>query len=359
VTEARAVIGLNGTPTVADIEVHAPGPGEVLVDLKASGVCHTDHDMLGMPMPFVMGHEGAGVVEAIGEGVTNVAVGDRVVLNWAIPCGYCANCVAGIRHLCLNGSPIAGGMRGHADFARTTYKGNGIYRSFNLGTMSTKTVVRAPACTPLRTDVSFEAAAIVGCGVMTGWGSAVNAARVAPGTSVVVLGCGGVGLNVIQGARIAGATTIIAVDPKETRRTMARDFGATEAIEPPGDDWPALKALSPDGLGFDYAFECTAVPDLAVAPLAMVRHGGMAVAVSGVEQDVTVDMRLFEFDKTYINPLYGQCQPERDFDRVFALHAAGQMKLDELVTRTYKIDDVAQAFDDLLAGRNAKGVLVF
>jgi Zn-dependent alcohol dehydrogenase len=357
VTDALAVLGLDGTPTVETIEVSDPGPGEVLVDLKASGVCHTDSDMLGMPVPFVMGHEGAGVVAAIGEGVSNVAVGDRVVLNWAIPCGYCANCVAGIRHLCLNGSPIAGGMRGHADFARTTYKGNGIYRSFNLGTMSTKTVVRAPACTKLHTDVSFAAAAIVGCGVMTGWGSAVNAAKVAPGTSVVVLGCGGVGLNVIQGARIAGATTIVAVDPKETRRAMALEFGATDAIAPESDE--ALKARAGAGLGFDYAFECTAVPELAVAPLALVRHGGMAVAVSGVEQEIPVDMRLFEFDKTYINPLYGQCQPERDFDRVFALHASGQLKLDELVTRTYAIDEVKLAFDDLHAGRNAKGVLVF
>jgi S-(hydroxymethyl)glutathione dehydrogenase/alcohol dehydrogenase len=138
---------------------------------------------------------------------------------------------------------------------------------------------------------------------------------------------------------------------------MALEFGATHAIAPEADD--ALKARAGAGLGFDYAFECTAVPELAVAPLALVRHGGMAVAVSGVEQEIPVDMRLFEFDKTYINPLYGQCQPERDFDRVFALHASGQLKLDELVTRTYAIDEVKLAFDDLHAGRNAKGVLVF
>jgi S-(hydroxymethyl)glutathione dehydrogenase/alcohol dehydrogenase len=313
--------------------------------------------MLGLPVPFVMGHEGAGVVGAVGDGVTGVAVGDRVVLNWAIPCGSCANCVAGIRHLCLNGSPIAGGMKGHADFTRTTRNGAGVYRAFNLGTMSTKTVVRAPAVTKLHTDVSFAAAAIVGCGVMTGWGSAVNAAKVAPGSSVVVLGSGGVGLNVIQGARVAGATTIVAVDPNETRRAMALEFGATDATEPTDDG--VLLAKSPNGLGFDYAFECTAVPELAVAPLKYIRHGGLAVAVSGVEQEITVDMRLFEFDKTYINPLYGQCNPERDFDRVFALHQAGQLKLDELVTRTYAIEQVGDAFDDLLAGRNAKGVLVF
>jgi S-(hydroxymethyl)glutathione dehydrogenase/alcohol dehydrogenase len=357
VTDAQAVVGQAGKFSVETIEVHDPGPGEVLVDLKASGVCHTDHDMLGLPMPFVMGHEGAGVVAAIGDGVTGLAVGDRVVLNWAIPCGTCANCVAGVRHLCLNGSPIAGGMKGHADFSRSTFNGAGIYRAFNLGTMSTKTVVRAAAVTKLRTDVSFASAAIVGCGVMTGWGSAVNAANVRPGTAVVVLGCGGVGLNVIQGARIAGATTIVGVDPNETRRAMALEFGATEAVEPSDD--AVLLGKTPDGLGFDYAFECTAVPELAVAPLKYIRHGGMAIAVSGVEQEITVDMRLFEFDKTYINPLYGQCKPERDFDRVFALHASGQMKLDELVTRTYTIDQVGDAFDDLLAGRNAKGVLIF
>lgn len=362
-TNAKAVVGLSGTPTVVDIEVDDPGPGEVLVDLKASGVCHTDHDMLGMPMPFVMGHEGAGVIGAVGEGVTGIAVGDRVVLNWAIPCGTCANCVTGIRHLCLNGSPIAGGMKGHADFNRTRYDGNGVYRAFNLGTMSTKTVVRAAAVTKITTDVSFPSAAIVGCGVMTGWGSAVNAARVRVGSSVVVMGCGGVGLNVIQGAKLAGAGQIIAIDPKETRREMAMQFGATDALDP-GEDPGLLKAADVVkgmtlGLGADYAFECTAVPELGVAPLAFIRHGGMAIAVSGVEQEVMVDMRLFEFDKTYINPLYGQCKPERDFDRVFALHESGQMKLDELVTRTYAIDEVGQAFDDLLAGRNAKGVLVF
>jgi len=364
VTEARAVVGIDGKPTVVTIEVDEPGPGEVLVDLKASGVCHTDHDMLGLPVPFVMGHEGAGVVGAVGEGVTGVAIGDRVVLNWAIPCGHCANCVAGVRHLCLNGSPIAGGMKGHADFNRSRYNSVGVYRAFNLGTMSTKTVVKAAAVTKLLTDVSFPSAAIVGCGVMTGWGSAVNAARVRVGSSVVVLGCGGVGLNVIQGARLAGAGQIIAVDPKDTRRAMALEFGATDALDP-GDDDPGLLKMADVvktmtlGLGADYAFECTAVPSLAVAPLAMIRHGGMAVAVSGVEEEITVDMRLFEFDKTYINPLYGQCKPERDFDRVFALHESGQLKLDELVTRTYPIDDVAEAFDDLLAGRNAKGVLVF
>ena len=198
---------------------------------------------------------------------------------------------------------------------------------------------------------------------MTGFGSAVNAAKVRPGSSVVVLGCGGVGLNVIQGAKVSGASVIIGVDTKDSRLAMATQFGATATLKPDDGDGDltelakTVKEMT-NGRGADYAFECTAVPALGAAPLAMVRHGGMAVQVSGIEQPITVDMRLFEWDKTYINPLYGQCRPSRDFPRIFGLYAKGEVLLDELVTRTYPLDDVHQAFDDLLAGRNAKGVLV-
>jgi Zn-dependent alcohol dehydrogenase len=163
---------------------------------------------------------------------------------------------------------------------------------------------------------------------------------------------------------VSGAGSIIAVDPKPERLEMAARFGATECIAPAAGDVDlravadAVKELT-DGRGADYAFECTAVPALGAAPLRMIRHGGTAVAVSGIEQEITVDMRLFEWDKTYINPLYGQCRPARDFPRIFTLYQRGELLLDELVTRTYRLDDVASAFDDLLAGRNAKGVLVF
>jgi S-(hydroxymethyl)glutathione dehydrogenase/alcohol dehydrogenase len=363
-TSGRGVVsdGAGGF-SIRDIEVGEPGPGEVLVRIEASGVCHTDTDLLGVPIPLVLGHEGAGVVEAIGDAVRGVAVGDRVVLNWANPCGSCFQCVAGNRHLCENGSQLTGGLRGHAHLDGTTVDGTPIVRAFNLGTMSTHTLVQQGAVTKVPDAVGFAAAAITGCGVMTGVGSALNAAKVAPGSSCVVLGCGGVGLNVIQGCRIAGATTIIAVDPVANRRDLAVQFGATEALDPGPDD-PTLEATAKEvrartgGRGADYAFEATAVPSLAAAPLRMIRHGGTAIAVSGVEQEVTVDMRLFEWDKTYLNPLYGQCKPERDFPRLFDLHARGLLLLDELVTRTYPLDDVQAAFDDMKAGRNAKGVLV-
>jgi Zn-dependent alcohol dehydrogenase len=181
---------------------------------------------------------------------------------------------------------------------------------------------------------------------------------------VVVLGCGGVGLNVIQGARISGVLKIIAVDVNPLRLEMAKTFGATHTILAARDDKmlkdaaQEVKALT-DGRGADYAFECTAVPELSGAPLAMVRNAGTAVEVSGFEQDVTIDMNLFKWDKVYINPLYGGCQPQRDFPRIFALYRRGDLMLDNLITRTYPLEELEQAFADMHAGKNAKGVLMF
>lgn len=363
VTEGRAIIADGeGRYEVATIDVAAAGPGEVAVALRASGVCHTDHDLAGLGVPLVLGHEGAGVVSEVGEGVNGISPGQRVLLSWSIPCGSCFHCARGSQHLCERHSPVTAGLGGHARPGATTAKGRPVVRAFALGTMSTHTVVRHEAIVPLPDEIPFESACIVGCGVMTGFGSVVNVARVEPGTACVVLGCGGVGLNVIQACRIAGAARIIAVDPKAERRSMAARFGATDTIEPQSTDLDLtrvaeeVKAMT-GGRGADYSFECTAVPALGAAPLRMIRHGGTAVAVSGIEQEITVDMRLFEWDKSYINPLYGQCQPARDFPRIFALYASGELLLDELVTRTYELDDVHRAFDDLLAGRNAKGVL--
>ena len=197
----------NGSLAVETIEVGDPGPDEVLVELKASGVCHTDHDLVRAPIPLVLGHEGAGVVADVGDRVHRVAPGDRVVLSWAIPCGSCFQCVEGNHHLCERHSPLTARLGGHAHLDGTTRGGEPLVRAFNLGTMSTLTLVRQEAVVPIDVDISFAAASIVGCGVMTGFGSAVNAAQVRPGSSAVVLGCGGVGLNVVQGARVCGART--------------------------------------------------------------------------------------------------------------------------------------------------------
>jgi Zn-dependent alcohol dehydrogenase len=359
---ARAALSLAGTVTVEEVEVREPRRGEVLVELKASGVCHTDYDIMQAARRFVLGHEGAGVVAVAGEGVESVSAGDRVMLNWAMPCGHCFQCGIGNQHLCERQSALADRrMSAHDD--DVTYSGATVPRAFQLGTMSTHTVVREEALWQLPADIPFASAAIIGCGVMTGFGSVVNVGRVPPGASVVVIGCGGVGLSVVQAARLSGANPLIAVDRRPSRLEMARQFGATVALVPDADD-DDLRGVArrvrelTDDRGADFAFESTGVPALAASPLLMVRHGGMAVQVSGSEQPLTIDMTLFEFDKTYVNPLYGHCSPARDFPRILDLYARGDLLLDEMVTRTYSLDEVALAFEDMLSGVNAKGVLV-
>ena len=364
--EAAIATG-NGRFAIDYIQVHEPQADEVLVDLKAAGICHTDYDSLSWGKPIVMGHEGAGVVRSVGPLVRKVQPGDAVILNWAIPCGYCFQCLEGNQHICEVNSPVTSGNKasgGHAALERTTYKGQPIERSFSLGTLSGATVVREAAVVKTNVDVPFPSAAIVGCGVMTGVGSVVNAARVKPGRSVVVVGTGGVGLNVIQGARIAGAGMIIAVDVNPNRLDMATRYGATHTLLADRADTGltqsviAVKQLT-GGRGADYAFECTAIPELGAVPLAMVRNAGVACQVSGIEQTISIDMALFEWDKMYINPLYGQCRPEIDIPILLNLYQKGDLLLDELITRKYSLHQLGDAFDDMLAGRNAKGVVVF
>ncbi len=366
--KARAAISHgNGQFTVDTIEVYPPQHDEVLVEIKAAGICHTDFDSLSWGKPIVMGHEGAGVVKQVGPQVRKVKPGDVVILNWAIPCGDCFQCREGNQHICEINSPVTAGNQasgGHAGLERTLWNGHPIERSFSLGTMSTLTVVREAAVVKTEVPIPFPSAAIVGCGVMTGYGSVVNAAKVKPGSSVVVLGVGGVGLNVVQGARIAGASRIIALDVNPNRLDMARQYGATDTILAAKEDTGLLAAALEvkkltGGRGADYAFECTAIPALGAAPLAMVRNAGVACQVSGIEQEISIDMNLFEWDKLYINPLYGQCNPERDFPILLSLYEKGELLLNELVTRTYPLEALRQAFDDMHHGNNAKGVLVF
>ena len=356
----------NGDFYVDYIEVGECGDDEVLIKIAAAGICHTDWDSIQTwNKPFIVGHEGAGWVHAVGKNVTKVAVGDKAILNWAIPCGECFQCQEGNLHICEVNSPVCGqGLAGHADIQSSTHKHTAIERSFHLGTMSEYAMVKQAAVVKLNHNIPFSAASIVGCGVMTGWGSVINAAKVSAGASVCVIGCGGVGLNAIQAAKNAGAASIIAIDISEERLHQATSFGATHGVIAKKEDVDfidvksAVYALT-NNRGADYAFECTAIPALGSAPLALVRNAGTAVQVSGIEQRIDFDCELFEWDKTYINPLYGMCNPERDFPRILALYERGELKLEELVTKTYGIDDIAQGFDDLLNGRIAKGVVLF
>ena len=353
--ESRAIItNGQGEFELQTVEVSEPGPGELRIRIHASGICHTDWDSLRWGDQMVVGHEGAGVVDLVGEHVEGFAPGDHVLLNWAIPCGECPQCAEGNHPICESEKA--------AHTRSTRLGGEPIGRSFNLGTMSDYTVVRKEAVTKISEDIPFPSAAIVGCGVMTGFGSVSNVAKVEAGASVVVIGCGGVGLNVIQGAKVAGANPIIAIDLLPYRLQMAEDFGATHKIQPDPEDrdfdqvLKEVQALT-GGRAADYAFEATGVPALGFMPLKLVRNAGMAVQVSGIEEEITGDMTLFEWDKTYINPLYGKCNPDRDFPKIFGLYQSGELLLDELVSKQYHLGSLAEGFDDMLNGRISKGVI--
>lgn len=369
ITSKAAIADGTGMYFIDEIQISPPQEDEVLVKVKAAALCHTDHDSLQWGKPLVLGHEGAGIVEKVGAEVTHVQVGDSVILNWATPCGHCFQCLEENQHICENNSPVVAGGNGytpgHANLDSTKWKGKPILRSFNLGTLSEYTLVKSSAVVKNHSrEMSFPAASIISCGVMTGYGSVVNAAKVKAGSSVVVLGTGGVGLNVIQGARISGASKIIAVDVNPGRLEMAKEFGATHLLLADKSDKGLLQAAAKvkdltNGRGADYAFECTAIPELGAAPLAMVRNAGTAVQVSGIEQEITFDMNLFEWDKLYINPLYGQCRPQIDFPKIIDHYEKGDLLLEEMITRTYALSELDQAFEDMLKGRNAKGVIVF
>jgi Zn-dependent alcohol dehydrogenase len=362
-----AIADGKGNFSLEHIEISDPIGDEILVEVKAAGICHTDWDSLSWGKPLIMGHEGAGVVIKTGQQVKHIKVGDKVILNWAIPCGCCFQCIEGNQHICEVNSPVTAGnavSSGHARLAATTLHGKPIERSFSIGTMCTHTLIREAAAVKIHVDMPFASAAIVSCGVMTGYGSVVNAAKVKTGSSVVVLGTGGVGLNVIQGARISGARKIIAIDINPQRLDMAKEYGATDIILADKADIGLIEASKTvkqmtEGRGADYAFECTAIPALGAAPLAMVRNAGTACQVSGIEQEITIDMNLFEWDKIYINPLYGKCRPQIDMPILQDLYKKGDLILDKMVTRTYALDQLSQAFEDMHHGRNAKGVIVF
>ena len=362
---------------IEPVSVRAPLAGEVRVRLTAAGICHTDQASLHWPGPLVLGHEGAGVVESLGPGVAaqhpQLRPGQPVLLNWAIPCGRCPQCQRGRGALCERTHGVDATLGSSAPApGHTLWRGQPVERAFKLGTMAEHTLVRAEALTVLPAQLPARHACILGCGVMTGVGAAINVAQVQPGDTVAVVGCGGVGLSVVQGARLAGAARIIAIDRRPAALQRAVALGATHTLAPAADDLnaeqqadqmaehmaAAVRALT-QGRGADHAFEATGVAALAFLPLKLCRNGGNAVQLSGAHGPVSVAMPQFWWDKRYLVPLYGGCQPERDFPRLFDWAARGTLQLDGMVTHTYRLPQLQQALDDMLAGRSAKGVVLF
>lgn len=364
---SRAVIcrELNKPVVVETITVDGPKRGEVTVKLAACGVCHSDlsatNGTIALPPPLVLGHEAAGVVVEVGEGVAGFAVGDHVVTSFIYMCGKCRFCSGGRPVLCVEqgkalvtppeGTPRT---RDAAGKPLNIFSGCGVMAEY--ATLSVDNLVKIDPKIPL------DRAALVGCAVTTGVGAVFNTAKVEPGSTVAVFGCGGVGLNAIQGAAIAGAERILAIDTMESKLEMARKFGATDTLVAKSGEDPTKEIKKLTGGGPDYAFECVGAGALAELAYKAIRRGGKAVIVGVARPTDTASLRpmgmVFE-EKTLQGSYFGSCVPRVDFPRMLQLYMAGKLKLDELITRRYRIDEAPQAFADLESGRNARGVIVF
>jgi S-(hydroxymethyl)glutathione dehydrogenase/alcohol dehydrogenase len=347
---------------VENVHLDGPKAGEVLVKMGATGVCHSDLSVINqtipLPLPMVVGHEGAGVVDRVGEGVTNVKPGDHVVLSFVPTCGECFHCLRGETHLCTVGIPTGLMLDGTS---RVRLNGTPLGVMQFLGNMAEYAVVPSISVVPIDKDIPFRVAALVGCGVTTGVGAAIKTAQVRPGSSVAVFGCGGVGLSIIQGARIAGADRIIAVDLADNKLAMASQFGATDVVNASGDAAGKVLELT-GGVGVDYAFEAIGLSQTIEAAYRAVRRGGMltVVGAGSLTDNVTFPaLMLFAEAKTIRGCMYGSVNPRVDFPNLVSLYRHGRLDLDRMVTTTYTIDEAPQAFADLEKGRNARGVILF
>ncbi|WP_381800244.1 Zn-dependent alcohol dehydrogenase [Streptomyces niveus] len=355
-----AVLPAVGAPLeITDIELPEPGPGRVRIRLAAAGVCHSDLSLtdgtMRLPVPAVLGHEGAGTVLSVGEGVTHVAPGDGVVLNWAPSCGGCHHCRLGEVWLCASALTGAGAI--HARRA----DGTDLHPGLNVAAFAEETVVAANCVLPVPDGIPLTDAALLGCAVLTGYGAVHHSARVRAGESVVVFGVGGVGLAVLQSARIAGASTIVAVDVSPEKEELARAAGATDYLVSSATTAKDVRGLT-DGQGADVAVECVGRAVTIRTAWESTRRGGRTtvVGIGGKDQQVTFNaLELFHWGRTLSGCVYGNCDPVRDLP-VLAEHVrAGRLDLGSLVTTRITLDGIPAAFDTMLAGRGGRALVVF
>ncbi|UZI31599.1 Zn-dependent alcohol dehydrogenase [Streptomyces sp. VB1] len=335
-----------------DVEAVGFGPGKVKLRIRATGLCHSDvsamSGVLPQPAPFIPGHEGAGEVIDVGDGVTGLSAGDRVLVCWLPACGECPSCKRGQTQLCLAGFMNAG----TPNFRRP---GGDVFGFAGTGTFTEEVVVGAGSAVPIPDDVPFEIAALIGCGVTTGLGAAINTAKVEAGSSVAVIGCGGVGISTIQGARVQSAAQIIAVDPVASRREAALRFGATEAVAP--DGLADAKQRITGGEGFDYVFEVVGKSATARTAYENTRRGGTLCVVGAGAMDDNFQVNMFElfFDEKRILPsMYGGGDVLRSFDRAIALWRAGRIDLESMITHRVRLDGVNDALDQMRTGESLR-----
>jgi S-(hydroxymethyl)glutathione dehydrogenase/alcohol dehydrogenase len=355
---AAVLTAYNEPMVIEEINTAPMGTRDVLVHIDASGVCHSDLSMwngsLPLPPPAILGHEGAGTVLAVGNDVSRVAVGDRVIASFVPACGNCFFCLRDQSQLCEQMGATSMVSKGHR------HDGASVIGMSGLGTFADEMTVDESMLVKVETDLPSEELALIGCGITTGVGAALNTARVQPGSTVTVIGCGGVGQSVLQGARIAGASRIFAVDPVEMKRKTAEQFGATDLIDPAeGDPVEQVRALT-GGRGTDYAFEVIGLPETIMQAYQVARRGGAAIVVGMSRFDAQVTfpaMSLFADNKQLLGCMYGSAQVRRDFPRFVQLVETGRLDIGTMVSRRIKLDEVNDAFRAMEAGEVIRSVI--
>ncbi len=365
-TKAAVVYEPGKRIEIEELDLDGPRDGEVLIRYTHAGLCHSDihiaHGDLEARMPMVLGHEGAGIIEEVGAGVTRVAPGDHVVLSFIPNCGICRYCATGRQAICDLGATI---LEGNLPGDRWPISGpRGQYGAMcMIGTFSQYGVIHQTSAVKVDDDLPLDKAVLVGCGVPTGWGSAVYAAGVTPGDTVAVYGVGGIGINAVQGARYAGAKNVVAIDPLENKREKAMELGATHAFANAEEAQEAITQMT-RGQGADSAILTVDLmtPEVVAAGFNAIGKGGVVV-VTGLnklmEQTIQLPGSILTlFRKTVKGTLFGDCNPTTDIPKLLGLYQAGDLKLDEIITRTYTLDEVNEGYEDLLAGKNVRGVIV-
>ena len=370
-TRAAVVWGTNQDWKVEDMTLDDPGPGEVLVDTSYAGMCHSDEHVvtgdLPVPfLPFVGGHEGSGVVREVGPGVTAVAPGDHVAMSFVPSCGHCKWCSTGRQNLCNEGAKLFDLQMMTRTAGQSSHKiGDAEAARFaQLGTFSEQLLVTETSLVKVEPDLPLDVVALVSCGVATGWGSAVHRAKVQPGDNVAVIGIGGVGINAVQGARMAGAKRVIAIDPVEFKREKAMEMGATHTFSSIDE---ALLAV-PDLTWGDMCDAVILVPgvakgDMIEPALTLTAKGGSLVvtALAGLmENDVSMNLFMLSMmNKSVLGTIFGSGNPRADIPALLSMYREGQLKLDELITNRYRLDDVNVGYQDMRDGKNIRGVIDF
>jgi NDMA-dependent alcohol dehydrogenase len=360
-----------GTYEVVEIDLEEPRQGEILVKMAASGLCHSDDhiatgDIPVATYPFIGGHEGSGVVEQVGPNTSGYEVGDHVIFSFLPGCGRCRWCAAGMQNLCdLGAGLLSGGRPEEPDSYRAHLAdGTNVGQMCGIGTFSEYSTVSLNSAVKIDKDLPLDKVCLLGCGVGTGWGSAVNSAAVRPGDTVIIMGIGGIGINAVQGAAHAGASNVIAVDPVAFKREKAMELGATHAFADIAEADEFAKSVT-NGQGADSAIVTIGVvhgEHVGQAFSAIRKAGTVVVTGLGDLTEVGIPVSIGEltlFQKRIQGSLFGQSSPSSDILRQAQMYRDGKIKLDELITRTYSLDEVAQGYEDMHAGKNIRGVIVF